>query len=336
MYKEVSFSFCSIKKSNLDLIKINKNNDFNNLVGGAAVSTKRNEDKHVIKKSFNYKQTYSKHNKPEHKEFDTKQDAIERSIIQSRKISKSKLNLNDLNEVYEYIMKNPFIVKKLYERFYYEGFYHMISNSNLKKINGYYITNYLYKFVYNGNTLKDYDTANNYNYTIETQCKNIDKFLKLLNPIENKLPDNYVLQKTFNYVDAIKFICKHSNDYAWEIDYFITKINKDLSNNKFKLEIENSYINDKILQIAAFFINKLYYYPSPYDKLYHFKKVLMRFVELSLKHFQTIQEMNMIINYIRYHLYENKILIDRRFALHIFYYILQNLKDKDDIEMKTT
>ena len=62
----------------------------------------------------------------------------------------------------------------------------------------------------------------------------------------------------------------------------------------------------------------------------------MRFVELSLKHFQTIQEMNMIINYIRYHLYENKILIDRRFALHIFYYILQNLKDKDDIEMKTT
>ena len=134
----------------------------------------------------------------------------------------------------------------------------------------------------------------------------------------------------------IKFICKHSNDYAWEIDYFITKINKDLSNNKFKLEIENSYINDKILQIAAFFINKLYYYPSPYDKLYHFKKVLMRFVELSLKHFQTIQEMNMIINYIRYHLYENKILIDRRFALHIFYYILQNLKDKDDIEMKTT
>ena len=46
--------------------------------------------------------------------------------------------------------------------------------------------------------------------------------------------------------------------------------------------------------------------------------------------------MNMIINYIRYHLYENKILIDRRFALHIFYYILQNLKDKDDIEMKTT
>ena len=321
-------SLISIKKSNLELIKIIKNKNLNNLVGGHQPGAKRNETNLTMnKKSFNHYKKTSKYNKPGHKSFDTKQDAIERSIIQSRKINKPKLNLNDLNEVYEYIMKNPFIVKKLYERFYYEGFYHMISNSNLKKINGYYITNYLYKFVYNGNTLKDYDTTNNIDYTIETQCKNIDKFLKLLNPIENELPDNYVLQKTFSYVDAIKFICKHSNDYPWEIDYFITKINKDSSNTKFKLEIENSYINDEILRIAEFFINNLYcYFSYHYNNYYYLKGVLMRFVELSLKHFQTIQEMNMIINYIRHYLYENNILIDRRFALHIFYYVLQNLK----------
>lgn len=315
-------SLISIERSKLELIKIFKNNNFNNLVGGHQPGAKRNETNLTMnKKSFNrYKKT-SNYNKPEYKSLYTMPNTITPSSILPYKISKPRLNLN---EVYEYIMKNPFIVKKLYERFYYEGFYHTISDLNLKKINGYYITNYLYKFVYNGNTLKDYDTVCNDKDEITQNCNNIDSFLKLLNPIKNESIEFCVLLKTFSCENAIKYICKHSNDYAWEIDYFITKINKDLNNTQFQLEIENSYINDEILQIAEFFTNKLYYYNN--GKIYHFKKVLMRFVELSLKYFQTIQEMNMIINYIRYHLYENNILIDKRFALHIFYYVLQNLK----------
>ena len=76
----------------------------------------------------------------------------------------------DILDIFDYLNKNPFIEKKLYEKFYYELTYYSIKDESFKSLYKRYITEYLYKHVYDVDHLskyeymklnkKDFDTKN--------------------------------------------------------------------------------------------------------------------------------------------------------------------------------
>lgn len=298
------------------------------------------------------------------------------SIIEQSSSINENTNI-DIIDLFGYLDKNPFIEKKLCEKFYYEIVYHSINDEPLKSLYKKYITDYLYKYVYDVDNLSKYEfmKLDKKNFNTEKYLKKILNLYDFLNidlpkHEDEKIPseihklvpdkllkDQYVRPELklrydskrreigkinnsfksavktigviggglskFDIKEAIKFIYYHSSERAWETEYLVLNRNK-IDENKYEIELNKEYenyiikpIQDKPIQDFAFdFIQGL-----------GLSEKLKYFTFNSIKTFETIQEINMIIVYIQYYLHQNKIYVDKQFALNIFYSILCKLRD---------
>ena len=96
--------------------------------------------------------------------------------IESIQPNLSSINENtniDIIDLFGYLDKNPFIEKKLCEKFYYEIVYHSINDEPLKSLYKKYITDYLYMYVYDVNHLSKYEFMK-----LDKKNFNTEKYLK--------------------------------------------------------------------------------------------------------------------------------------------------------------
>ena len=272
--------------------------------------------------------------------------------------------------LFEYLDKNPIIEKKLCEKFFYEITYHSITDESLKSLYKKYIVEYIYEHVYNIDNLskcesmklkrEDFDTKkyltkilNSFNFlNIESLKHEKEKYTSLnTSKISNSQTDLYtkpIRRKTirsingnkskvliksnrveggglpeFNIKEAIKFIYYHSSERAWETEYLVLNRNK-IDENKYEIELNKNYEKYIVVSDFAFeFIQGL-----------GLSEQLKIFTFNSIKTFETIQEINMIIIYIQYYLHQNKIYVDKQFAVNIFNSILYKLRDEGQLLLK--
>ena len=270
------------------------------------------------------------------------QDVKTDSIIEQSRFINENTNI-DIIDLFGYLDKNPFIEKKLCEKFYYEIVYHSINDEPLKSLYKKYITDYLYMYVYNVNHLSKYEFMKLDKKNFDTK-KYLDNILNLYDFLNidiskhedkkdtirkiHKLKSHLNRQNSqninnsvggglsdFNIEDAIKFIYYHSSERAWETEYLIINRNKT-DEDKYKIELNKEYEKYIVVPVFAFeFIYGL-----------DLSEKLKDFTFESIKTFKTIQEINMIIVYIQYYLHQNKVYVDKQFALNIFYSVLVQLK----------
>lgn len=306
----------------------------------------------------------------------TKDEVVKtNSIIEQSSFINENTNI-DIIDLFGYLDKNPFIEKKLCEKFYYEIVYHSINDEPLKSLYKKYITDYLYMYVYDVNHLSKYEfmKLDKKNFNTEKYLEkilNLYDFLNInLSKHEDKkipskfhelVPDKLLkdqnirsaiklrddsnrreidkinnLKLTINSIGieggglpdfdikkAIKFIYYHSLERAWETEYFIINRN-NISEDKYEIEINKEYEKYIVVLDFAFeFIQTL-----------GLSEQLKIFIFNSIKTFKTIQEINMIIVYIQYYLHQNKIYVDKQFALNIFNSILYKLRDEGQLLLK--
>lgn len=270
------------------------------------------------------------------------QDVKTDSIIEQSRFINENTNI-DIIDLFGYLDKNPFIEKKLCEKFYYEIVYHSINDEPLKSLYKKYITDYLYMYVYDVNHLSKYEFMKLDKKNFNTE-KYLEKILNLYDFLNidiskhedkkdtirkiHKLKSHLNRQNSqninnsvggglsdFNIEDAIKFIYYHSSERAWETEYLIINRNKT-DEDKYKIELNKEYEKYIVVPVFAFeFIYGL-----------DLSEKLKDFTFESIKTFKTIQEINMIIVYIQYYLHQNKVYVDKQFALNIFYSVLVQLK----------
>lgn len=99
------------------------------------------------------------------------------SIIEQSSFINENTNI-DIIDLFGYLDKNPFIEKKLCEKFYYEIIYHSINDEPLKSLYKKYITDYLYMYVYDVNHLSKYEFMKLDKKNFNTK-KYLEKILKL-------------------------------------------------------------------------------------------------------------------------------------------------------------
>ena len=299
-----------------------------------------------------------------------KKDVVSVSDNVEQSITIDENPLVDLLYLFEYLDKNPIIEKKLCEKFFYEITYHSITDESLKSLYKKYIVEYIYEHVYNIDNLskcesmklkrEDFDTKkyltkilNSFNFlNIESLKHEKEKYTSLnTSKISNSQTDLYtkpIRRKTirsingnkskvliksnrveggglpeFNIKEAIKFIYYHSSERAWETEYLVLNRNK-IDENKYEIELNKNYEKYIVVSDFAFeFIQGL-----------GLSEQLKIFTFNSIKTFETIQEINMIIIYIQYYLHQNKIYVDKQFAVNIFNSILYKLRDEGQLLLK--
>lgn len=297
-----------------------------------------------------------------------KKDVVSVSDNVEQSITIDENPLVDLLYLFEYLDKNPIIEKKLCEKFFYEITYHSITDESLKSLYKKYIVEYIYEHVYNIDNLskcesmklkrEDFDTKkyltkilNSFNFLNIESLKHEKYTLLNTSKISNSQTDLYtkpIRRKTnrtingnkpkvlinsnragggglpeFNIKEAIKFIYYHSSERAWETEYLVLNRNK-IDENKYEIELNKDYEKYIVVSDFAFeFIQGL-----------GLSEQLKIFTFNSIKTFETIQEINMIIIYIQYYLHQNKIYVDKQFAVNIFNSILYKLRDEGQLLLK--
>lgn len=297
-----------------------------------------------------------------------KKDVVSVSDNVEQSITIDENPLVDLLYLFEYLDKNPTIERKLYEKFFYEITYHSITDESLKSLYKKYIVEYIYEHVYNIDNLskcesmklkrEDFDTKkyltkilNSFNFLNIESLKHEKYTLLNTSKISNSQTDLYtkpIRRKTirsingnkskvliksnrveggglpeFNIKEAIKFIYYHSSERAWETEYLVLNRNK-IDENKYEIELNKDYEKYIVVSDFAFeFIQGL-----------GLSEQLKIFTFNSIKTFETIQEINMIIIYIQYYLHQNKIYVDKQFAVNIFNSILYKLRDEGQLLLK--
>lgn len=296
-----------------------------------------------------------------------KKDVVSVSDNVEQSITIDENPLVDLLYLFEYLAKNPTIEKKLYEKFFYEITYHSITDESLKSLYKKYIVEYIHKHVYNIDNLskcesmklkrEDFDTKkyltkilDSFNFLNIESLKH-EKYTSLntskisksqsglytkpihrktnrtINGNKSKVPINSIRVgggglPEFNIKDAIKFIYFHSSERAWETEYLVLNRNK-INENKYEIELNKDYEKYIVVSDFAFeFIHGL-----------GLSEQLKIFTFNSIKTFKTIQEINMIIIYIQYYLHQNKIYVDKQFAVNIFNSILYELKKEKSLNI---
>ena len=140
--------------------------------------------------------------------------------------------------------------------------------------------------------------------------------------------------KSFDRKEAIKFIIYHCSNCSWESEFII--YNTEYDNERKILKVTCypyiNWIGEEIDEDKKSLANK--FLNSIIHDVYNDIK---KFVYLSLKYFDSTQEMSMIVNYLHYYFYTNGIYIDLTFTKYIFYNILNNLESEGvmiDLENK--
>lgn len=167
---------------NLDSIDLkqcymNKLNYINNyqtnfFVGGKSDPTIKTSEFHDIESIQPNLKSIDKLKLYKTKDQDVKTD----SIIEQSSFINENTNI-DIIDLFGYLDKNPFIERKLCEKFYYEIVYHSINDEPLKSLYKKYITDYLYMYVYDVNHLSKYEFMK-----LDKKNFNTEKYLeKILN-----------------------------------------------------------------------------------------------------------------------------------------------------------
>ena len=98
----------------------------------------------------------------------------------------------DIFDLFSYLDKNPFIKKKLCEKFYYELVYYSINDDDLfKPLYKKYITDYLYKYVYDVDNLSKYEFIKLNRDNFDTK-KYLNNILKLYNFLDTNTSNHKV------------------------------------------------------------------------------------------------------------------------------------------------
>ena len=119
----------------------------------------------------------------------------------------------DILDIFDYLNKNPFIEKKLSEKFYYELIYYSIKDESFKSLYKRYITEYLYNYVY------DVDHLSKYEYTKldkkDFDTKNyINTILKLYNFLDFDISKHNIKKDT---KIITREYSKHTNDPSFNM-----------------------------------------------------------------------------------------------------------------------
>lgn len=128
--------------------------------------------------------------------------------VNSNTKQQNKLNTCvDIFDLINYLDINPFIKKKMHEKFIYELTYYSLTDESLKPLYKKYITDYLYKYVYNVENLSKYEFTKlkKDNFDTNIYLKNI---LKLYNFLNHDMSGD----KTENEISVINDYSKPTNN----------------------------------------------------------------------------------------------------------------------------
>lgn len=122
---------------------------------------------------------------------DSDKDQLQQSISFYNDKLENKSNI-DIFDLFSYLDKNPFIKKKLCEKFYYELVYYSINDDDLfKPLYKKYITDYLYKYVYDVDNLSKYEYIKLNRDNFDTK-KYLNNILKLYNFLDTNTSNHKV------------------------------------------------------------------------------------------------------------------------------------------------